>query len=222
MTTNPIQRAIYRAQAKPGQETAALAHFHQQAQQFKLGFAPGDLLTLSLFRWRTHFLAYWESIEQPIAPAVLFGDMGELLAPWPGADQARSFVPMMDIFHCLAPESVEHWRRKQPIQSVGLRLARLKPEMVSSYIFYHYQLQEEQPGSFDKYGLISLHENLICFYQEHPPIVEEPRQTGKLATTNTPPDWHTVMFPHFDLWEDAPPGQEIWRDTELVLHRMAE
>ena len=221
MTMNQIQRAMYRAQAQPGQAAAALAHFQHQAQTFKLGLAPGDLMTISLFQWRAHFFAYWESIDEAVTPEALFGDMGELLANWPGSDQPRCFAPMMDIFHCLAPESIAHWRRKQPIERVGLRLARLKPEMGSSYIFYHYQLQEEQPGSFDKYGIISLHENLICFYQEHPAIVEEPRRTGKLTTTNTPPDWHTVMFPHFDLWHDAQPGQEIWRETELVLYQMA-
>ncbi len=120
MTMKQIQRAMYRAQAQPGQTAAALAHFQHQAQTFKLGLAPGDLMTISLFQWRGHFFAYWESIEDVVTPEALFGDMGELLASWPGADQTRSFAPMMDIFHCLAPESVAHWRRKQPKQRTAV------------------------------------------------------------------------------------------------------
>ncbi|MFN8443346.1 MAG: hypothetical protein U0175_21395 [Caldilineaceae bacterium] len=219
----PIHRSIYRAQAKAGQAEAAVAWFQRRAQDLRLGFSPGELMTLSLFRWGVHFLLYWESVEEEAAPELLFGDGSVLLEMWPGGatlqpPSARCFVPMMDIFHCLAPQSVEDWRRKSPIEQVVGRVARLQPEMVSSYIFYHYQLQEEQPGSFDKYGIISIHENLIFFYQEHPFIVEEPRRVGKLATTHTPADWHGTMFPHFKLWEDALAGQEIWREVELVFH----
>jgi hypothetical protein len=62
----------------------------------------------------------------------------------------------------------------------------------------------------------------MFFYQELPAIVEEPRRSGKLTTSNTPPNWQAVMFPHFILWEDAASGQEIWRAIDLVLHRMHE
>jgi hypothetical protein len=26
------------------------------------------------------------------------------------------------------------------------------------------------------------------------------------------------MLPHFNLWDDAPAGQEIWRDINLIGH----
>ena len=198
-----------------------MAAFQERAAMLSMGLQPGDLITLALFQWGDHFFVYYESIQQAPTPSDLFGDMAHLLAAWPGAVSPRTFVPMMDIFHCLAPESVEHWRRKQPAERIGGRLARLQPAMVSSYIFYHYQLQEEKPGSFDKYGLIAIHENLIFFYQEFPALVELPLRSGKLTTTNTPDHWHEVMFPHFHLWEDAPSGQEIWREVTLVLHRSA-
>lgn len=215
----PIYRSVHRAQAQSGQTDAASARFIEVASTCCLGTAPGDLITVSVFRWRSHFFTYWESIEQPVAPAALFGDMDELLERWPGAEAPRTFVPMVDIFHYLAPESVAHWQRKAPVTQGWGRLARLRPEMVSSYIFYHYQLQEEKPGIGDKYGLISLHENLIFFYQEQPTVLEAATQRGKLTTTNTPDHWHDVMFPHFDLWEDAQPGQEIWREVSLLIHR---
>lgn len=216
-----IHRALYRAQSQPQQAEATIAFFQERAAACAMGLQPGDLMTLAIFRWGEHFFVYYESIQHALPPSDLFGDMAHLLVAWPGAASPRTFVPMMDIFHCLAPESVEHWRRKQPAERIGGRVARLQPAMVSSYIFYHYQLQEEKPGSFDKYGLITIHENLIFFYQEFPPLVELPLRIGKLTTTNTPDHWHEVMFPHFHLWEDAPPGQEIWREVALVLHRSA-
>jgi hypothetical protein len=218
---NTIHRTLYRAQIKPGQEPAALATLKEQVDALNLGFATGNLMTISLFRWGAHLFAYWESIGSTITPEMLFGDMSTLLESWPGAAAPRSFVPMLDIFHWQEPAGVEHWRRKAPIDRISGRLARLNPAMAGSYIFYHYQLQEERPGSVDKYGQISLHENLIFFYQELPAIVEEPAIKGKLTTSNTPDHWHDVMFPHFVLWDDVAPGQEIWREVEVVFNRNA-
>ena len=223
-----IYRSVYRAQAKPDQADSALNRLCDLATALPLGTAPGDLMTVSLLRWGLHIFAYWESVDQPHAPETLFPGLDDLLESWPGAtpkgDIARTFVPMMDIFHYLAPENlagdaVAAWRRKAPVDQAWGRLARLQPPMVSSYIFLHYQLQEEKPGIGDKYGLISLHEDLIFFYQEQPAVVEAAVNPAKLSTTNTPDHWHDVMFPHFHLWDDAPTGQEIWREIDPVLHR---
>lgn len=216
--TQTVHRAVYRAQSKASQTSATIDHFTATTAALQQAIAAGTLLTISLFRWHSHFFIYWESLDQPIAPTDLFGDMTALLETWPGEAAARTFVPMLDIFHCQAPVDLDHWRRKQPIERLQGRLTRLKPEMASSYIFYHYQLQEEKPGSFDKYCLISMQENLLFFYQEVPAVVEALPRPGKLTTTNTPDHWHDVMFPHFILWDDAPPGQEIWREIEVVFH----
>lgn len=216
MTT--VHRALYRAQSKAGQEAAAVAHFQGAGAAIQRQVAQGDLLTASLFRWRNQFFAYWEGLQRPVAPEALFGEMAHLLELWPGIDSPRTFVPMIDIFHCQEPVDSDHWRRKQPIEQIQGRITRLKPTMASSYIFYHYQLQEEKPGSFDKHCLIGMHENLLFFYQELPAVVEALPRPGKLTTKNTPDDWHGTMFPHFILWEDAPPGEEIWRQVEVLLH----
>lgn len=211
-----IIRSVYQAQCKPGQEAATIAALTVTREQLETHIADGRLLTISLFGWRRHIFAYWESIGEAVTPNDLFDELTDLLEPWPGADKPRTFVPMMDIFHGLTPLSVEEWRRQRPPERIQGRITRLKPQMVSSYIFYHYQLQEERPGQQDKYWLISLHEDLLFFYQELPPF-PDPRP-GKLTTTNTPDDWQKVMFPHFNLWEDAPPGEEIWRQVEVLLH----
>jgi len=219
-----IHRSVYRAQAKADQVEDVCRRLQEQASALPLGTASGDLLTVSLFRWGVHLFFYWESVGQPRSPESLFSGLDDQLVLWPGAAAPRYFVQMMDIFHYLAPENldgdpVDVWRRKAPVAQAWGRLARLKPEMVSSYIFFHYQMQEEKPGAGDKYGLISLHEDLIFFYQERPAVVEAAVNTGKLNTANTPERWQDVMFPHFHLWEDAPAGQEIWRGVDTLLHR---
>jgi len=121
---------------------------------------------------------------------------------------------MMDIFHFNRPQSLEHWRRDLPPEACTARVVYLRPEMVSSYIFLHYQMQEEKPGGGDKYGQISLHENLLFFYLEQPATNEAAQHKGQLKTKQTPPNWHEVMFPHFQPWGDTE-GEELWRPIEL-------
>ena len=77
------------------------------------------------------------------------------------------------------------------------KVNRLKAEMVSSYIFYHYQYQEEKPGDWAKYASIYLHENLMFFYLEDPDSPETPPYTGRLDTSNTPGKWTELMNQHF-------------------------
>lgn len=213
-----VYRVLYRAQAQPGLEAAAVARLMTAVDPLQRKLAAGDLLTASLFRWGRHFFTYYEGVEHPVAPEELFGATDDLLAAWPGADRPRTFAPMLDIFHWQTPIDLAHWRRKQPVERPQGRITRLKPAMASSYIFYHYQLQEEKPGSNDKYGIIAMHENLLFFYQEAPAVVEPAPYPGKLTTKQTPDDWHGTMFPHFILWDDTPPGEEIWRQTEVLFH----
>ncbi|GLX66726.1 hypothetical protein MU1_10700 [Paenibacillus glycanilyticus] len=124
---------------------------------------------------------------------------------------------MMDIFHYLQPVSEEHWRRTEPVSKPFARIARLKPEQVASYIFYHYQYQEERPGDGDKYGMIALHENLMFFYSESPATIEPPPYEGKLTTSHTPSEWQAAMDPHFIPWEEESGHSLIWLEIPLLF-----
>ena len=64
-------------------------------------------------------------------------------------------------FHYQAPASEQHWKRRYKDSVPYGRIARLKPEETASYVYYHYQYQEERPGDGDKYGIIGLHENML-------------------------------------------------------------
>jgi len=216
--TQPVHRFVYRAHCRPGQEEATAAAWRARQEALTDLQAAGRLLTAAVFAWDRHFFVYYETPDAGLSPDEVAGAMDNRLAEWPGEAQPRRFAPMMDIFHCGEPRETDYWRRTTPVEKVRARLTRLQPEMVSSYIFYHYQLQEENPGNFDKSCLISIHENWLFFYQEFPQIVESPPRVGRLTTRNTPDDWHGTMFPHFRLWDDAPPGEEIWREIRLLLH----
>ncbi len=105
----------------------------------------------------------------------------------------RHWIPMADIFHYSRPLSKEHWKRGVEGKTAEFRVAYLKPERISEYIYYHYLLQEEQPGLCDKYGMIFLHGNLLVMYLEYPREPETVKYAGKLSSHHTPENmWELV------------------------------
>jgi len=212
-----VHRLTFRAQLR----AAAAERLPEQLAALKLGLqkqlAMNRLMTASIFCWGDQLFFYYECPRVKMQPEELVAPLDDLLASWPGAGAPRRWVPMMDIFHYSRPLSTAHWKRSErPIERTG-RVIYLRPEMVSSYIFYHYQLQEEQPGvRGGKYGLIAQHENLLFFYMEKPDVEEEESYAGHLKTKNTPPNWGEVMDPHFAPWPDED-GERLWRPIECLF-----
>ena len=124
---------------------------------------------------------------------------------------------MMDIYHCCEPVSEEFWRRKQPVTRAYATVNRLRSEMLASYIFYHFQYQEEKPGDWAQYASIHLHENVMFFYHEEPDGPVAPPYQGKLETSDTPGGWQELMDKHFQPWEDDPEQKQPWREIEQVV-----
>ena len=137
---------------------------------------------------------YVESHEKNVEPEMLA--TGELI-PYPNG---KKWERANEIFHYSRPVSEEQWRRKKPHVMVNF----LKPEKISSYIYYHYQYQEEYPGDGDRYGIIYLHGQQMIFYLEEPTEVETEEIPGALTTKNTPKScWQELMNTHFaDRWRD--------------------
>jgi hypothetical protein len=164
----------------------------------------GQLMTGAAFRWGNHLFVYAECMNEPLEADVLMPEAMDLLEDWPGQAVKRKWIPMIDVFHFNAPASREHWLRKEAVERRVGRVAHLKPEMAASYIYYHYQLQEEQAFHGPKYEIIAMHENLLFGYQEFPAVVEQPELPGKLGTTGTPSNWgDSRMDLHFQPWEDG-------------------
>ena len=207
---NDVIRSVFRAEIGSNTDVTAGVERVQKLADHK-----DSLLTASLFQWGTSLFIYAETVGVAFSAEDALGDFGGCLKAWPDhSAEERYWVPMMDIFHYSKPQGVDHWRRKTPVEKPFARVIRLRPEKVSSYIFYHYQLQEERPGRGDKYGLITIHEDLLFFYQEQPRVVEESPAEPSLKTINTPPNWGELMSQHFAPWSD--PGEPEWRPITLL------
>ncbi|MBT3346608.1 MAG: hypothetical protein HN712_04485 [Gemmatimonadetes bacterium] len=225
----PVQRQIWRGHLLDDCDpTADVESLQSQCQTL---VEAGHLLTASLFRWEQRLFLYLEVLTDgaPVSgisgPSTASGvsrieqltaALRPALASWPGETTDRHWVAMTDIFHYHRCLGAEQWRRKTPPERRSARVLRVRPEMASSYIFLHYQLQEERPAVGDKYGIIALHEDLMFFYAEDPAVIESPLYEGQLDTQNTPGDWHTLMEPHFSPWNDD--GEEpFWRAIDCLF-----
>ena len=163
----------------------------------------GELLTAAAFAWRNNLFLYYETVGRDVGPEEVAGEAEPFLADWPGQAEPRKWMLMIDVFHFNEPAGYDHWLRKTPVEKRTGRVAHLKPEMAASYIYYHYQLQEERAFFGDKYEIIAMHENLLFGYQEFPKVIEEPVVPGRLRTKGTPEPWtDSRMDLHFQPWDD--------------------
>ena len=146
-----------------------------------------------------------EKMLAPVAPMLLDIVQGS----------GKKWGRMWELFHYSGYADAEQWQRKVEKKKGIMLMNRLKPEMFSSYVFHHYQLQEEEPGSGDRYGLISFYDGLMCFYMEEPTETDKPPRKGKLDTKNSPLEqWHEIMGQHFIPWEDY---DKPWKPMEPVF-----
>lgn len=193
-------RMMYRAQLRNQTE---ISEEGLRADSIRLQgmIAEETLMTVSLFVFWNQLFLYYEYCREGIVPEDLLPSMSAYLEDWPDIDEKRKWVHMFDVFHASQPQSVDHWRRKVPIEERRGMLLKLKPEKLGSYIYYHYQLQEELLQTDNKYCIIGLHENYLFYYDELPFTDEMHFWCGKLVTTNSPGNWSEVMEPHFIYWE---------------------
>lgn len=197
-----LKRMIFRAQFKDGYEENVLKNMTQN-KKAKLLVDTGKFMTIAAFKWQKNIFLYYECMQEEIKPEEIFDSLSDFLEDWPGNKNIRKWIPMIDVFHFNEPVSEEHWKRKQPVEIRAGRVAHIKPDMMASYIYYHYQLQEERAFSGPKYEIIAMHENLLFGYQEFPVVEEEPLAPKKLTTSGTPKNWKdSRMDLHFQPWED--------------------
>ncbi|MEK3884754.1 hypothetical protein [Paenibacillus sp. PL2-23] len=199
----PIYRVLARAQLRKGCEEQAVAAAKEDLTA-KQRIARGQLMTFGCFRWERNLFLYAECVGERLDAEELLPSVSPYLELWPGQEEKRAWIQMIDVFHFNEPASLEHWKRKSVVERRVGRVAHLKPEMAASYIYYHYQLQEEQAFHGPKYEIIGMHENMLFGYQEFPVVVEEPALPGKLRTRGTPDNWSDArMDLHFQPWPDG-------------------
>lgn len=212
-----MQRRIYRAVLKTGMEEFAIVALKRAQSRLIDLSTKGNVENPSLFKFNNNLFLYYEFCGFEIHPDNLFMEASEYLESCPSFEGSRKWVPMPDIFHYQAPQSPEEWRRKTKVERPLGKIIRLKPEMIASYIFYHYQYQEEKPCDGDKFGIIGIHEDLLFFYLEEPTYQEKPTYEGLLMTQNSPKNWGEVMGHHFKKWPDQRDSDDNWRDCEVIL-----
>jgi hypothetical protein len=209
-------RLIFRAQWKPGCREEGLRRMNDLSGGVLVSRERGEVMTVTGHSWKDQVFLYVESLSGLLHPDHWFAGLSELLEDWPGEETGyRKWIPMVDVFHFNEPADAEHWRRKAPPERRVGRVAHLKREMMASYIYYHYQLQEERAFPGPKYEIIAMHENLLFGYQEFPGLVEEPVTHKKLSTSGTPVNWaDSRMDLHFQPWED---GHLFFKPVDTVF-----
>lgn len=197
-----IIRRMFRGIWKPGQEASGRLALEQQDSVRQL-VREGVFMTAAAFAWQNNVFCILNAWKRKRTRSNRFSS-------WPPPcrlarrSEAQNMIPMVNVFHFNEPASKEHWLRKAPVERRAGRIAFLKREMMASYIYYHYQLQEERAFHADKYEIIAMHENLLFGYQEFPKVIEEPIVPGRLATKGTPENWEdSRMDLHFQPWEDG-------------------
>lgn len=170
--------------------------------------APDGVRNVSLFSGEGRVFLYYETDANISDPAqIVSGKM----KTYP---DASSWQRMIDVFHYSEPQSEAHWARRIPSHQPTMRLVYLRPEMVSRYVFYHYQLQEERPKPMlSKYGSIYLLGNLLALYEETPLEPEDDLYPGCLETHNSPKDWEATVDPCFAAWQD---GSNKWKYIPVI------
>ncbi|WP_240941503.1 hypothetical protein [Paenibacillus sp. HB172176] len=210
-----MYRYHYRAQLRFDIEPQS--YFRETLPQLRARMKEIEASHLSLFSEGSCLFLYYESPNEEVDPRFLFAGCEAALEQWPGENMTREWVPMMDIFHYQMPFGDVDWRPASKKSAKPFaRIARLKPDKVASYVFYHYQYQEEKPGDGDKYGIIALNENLLFFYSEQPATIAAPPYEGMLATSATPRDWAAAMLPHFIPWNSSTEPPQLWKEISLV------
>lgn len=151
---------------------------------------------------------YYESVIPDLPPEKAAAGK---MKPFPDGSHWQR---MPEIFHYSKPLSQEHWRRKISGKKPEFRMNYVLPDKVASYIYYHYQYQEEIPGDGDKYGAIFISGNMLMMYLEYPSEPETEKYAGGLNTHNTPYEqWGEIMNAHFQPWEN---GKKEWREIKLI------
>lgn len=174
-------------------------------------------LTGALFCHENLLYGYLES-SRPIDLQQLWHQLlGDVLVSVPSVHGSCVAIALPDIYHDGMPDDGSHWRAPgyTPQRRVG-SLARIKPELYCSYVYYHFLRQAELPHGFNKYYIIAAHEFQIFSYQELPATVDTPKPASLFTSQLTPANWQELMHAHFDLWPNQPQASQEWIRLPLL------
>ncbi|WP_054023568.1 hypothetical protein [Bacillus sp. FJAT-28004] len=212
-----MKRNLFYAQLRKDAIDEFRSAIEREGDSLRIQLESVGVLTFSLFISECRLGVYLESLDDEYEwdwPAWY----RMWLERWPCENEPRYSIPMLDIFHDGMPTDPASWRGNRHVDKRIGSFARLNPNMAASYVFYHFQKQEEMPESFNKTYIIGAHGPLLFSYYERPSSLSETKKKGILSTNNSPApsDWHTVMQPHFKPWKHGGDQQEYWQQAELI------
>ncbi len=218
-----VNRLLWRAYISGGEELKpAIEADYKTASAF---IGSGNMTGFSLFHYDGNLFLYFEKTGNVMHPDEFLKNISRHLRKWPGEKIERRWVPLIDVFHFSSPLNSYHWERKAPaVRRIG-KIGRLKPEMASRYIFYHYALQEEKAFPGDKYEIIGLNENYLFGYFEEPVVIDEQNTRRGLNTNVVPADWSEAGIPGCfipwsenknDRFREMDKIMSIWRNNGTI------
>ena len=208
-----MRRFCFRGQY---QDEAVLSYIATEKTHIEELLRSGKIYTVTVFAYdNQNLFVYYECVgTQILTPLDLFPGIASYMQPWPGEADVRYFVPMIDVYHSMQPDEQEEmsWHRTEHARPKAM-MSRMKMDLLSSYTFYHVQLQEEKPAANGKHLSIWSSEHIALLYQEAPDTGYTDPKPGKLTTANTPANWTEVMIPHFEYFEDG----QLYHAAEVVF-----
>ncbi len=139
----------------------------------------GKLLHVSLYRFQKMCFLYCEAEGSLPQPESFFSVLNPYLETWPEEEGKRYWASMYPVYYHSIPTEEKEWMEKRNNKKRIGRIAFLKGEKWSSYVYWHKALVEEGLFCGDKYQFISLHENILFSYYEEPKTIVNIRRSSK-------------------------------------------
>ena len=164
-----IERREYRGALKEDGCEKELKIVLNQVEERAEGLVQtGSLLSVSLYRFRKMCFLYCEAEGDPPQPESIFPMLIPFLELWPEEAGKLCWAPMYPVYYHCIPKEPESWMGgRKGKERIG-RIAFLKEEKLTSYVYWHKALVEEGLFCGDQYQFISLHENVLFSYYEEP------------------------------------------------------
>ena len=199
MDTEKILRTEYMAQLRADADDLAASYAACRKEALGL-IRGGKLMTAALYIYSRQLYLYTESVGTECAPESFLHPLAGKLSPWPQGDESVDWVRMTPVFWHAEPESADQWRLSRPRERRRGRIAYLKPDMLTEYVYHHFALTREGVFPGDKYMFISLYGTTLFSY------FEEPRSSDSILNTGAPskairswlatdPDSHFIHLP---------------------------
>ena len=129
----------------------------------------GRLMTCAMYMYQKRLFMYVESLDEDVDPDEIALPLKPFIRPQPfGGEEERGWIKMIPVFWHAEPQGAASWREGRPRQRRRGRIAFLKPDKLTEYVYHHRALTDEGVFRGDKYMFISLWGDLLFSYFEEP------------------------------------------------------